>query len=265
MRIRVLALLLGMATALPPVTASAQRSGDRSRLVFTISGAYIGGKGLWTVGSQPIQDPPVQDDFFLSRSITGSFGASLAATYYKGEHVGLNADAFLIGLGFDDTCRLNTPAQSTFSRDVCNDIDQQDKSAAAVVLSVGGVFRFASRELISPFARVGAGILISNQSSVKIEGEGQTNAGRALLIVYDDDNDTRVSPAIQLGVGATVPMSKGFHLRWEVRDNIVGVERVTAATPVPRIEPPHERAYKHLFSVLIGVDVILERQPGRRY
>jgi hypothetical protein len=29
--------------------------------------------------------------------------------------------------------------------------------------------------------------------------------------------------------------------------------------------PPHETTYKHLFSVLIGIDVILERQRGRRY
>jgi hypothetical protein len=262
MRIRVLALLLGTALTFPAVPASAQRTGDRARLVFSVSGAYIGGKGLWTVSDQPIPDPPLQDSYFLNRSITGTFGAGVSGTYYKGEYIGLNADAFLIGLGFDDTCRLNGPPQSAFSRDVCANIDQQDRSAAAVVLSGGAVFRLASRELISPFVRVGAGILISNQSPVLTQGSG-TNG--ALLVVYDDAKDTRVSPAFQLGAGATVPMGKGFQLRWEVRDNIVGVERVTAAIPAPRFEPPHERAYKHLFSVLIGIDVILERQPGRRY
>jgi hypothetical protein len=262
MRIRVLALVLGTALVLPAAPASAQRTGDRAQLVFTISGAYIGGKGLWTVPAQPVQDPPLEDSFFLNRSINGTFGAALSGTYYKGEHIGLNAEAFLIGLGYDDACRLNGPAQSAFNRDVCADIDRQDRSAAAVVLSAGGVFRFASRELISPFVRVGAGILISNQSSVLTQGTG-TNG--ALLIVYDDAKDTRVSPALQIGAGATVPMGKGFQLRWEVRDNIVGVERVTAAIPAPRFEPPHDRAYKHLFSVLIGIDVILERQRGRRY
>jgi hypothetical protein len=29
--------------------------------------------------------------------------------------------------------------------------------------------------------------------------------------------------------------------------------------------PPHETGYKHLFSVFIGLDVVLERQRGRRY
>ena len=40
---------------------------------------------------------------------------------------------------------------------------------------------------------------------------------------------------------------------------------MTGATSEPRREPPHERRYKHLFSVLIGIDVILERARGRRY
>jgi hypothetical protein len=29
--------------------------------------------------------------------------------------------------------------------------------------------------------------------------------------------------------------------------------------------PPHETAYKHIFSLTVGLDVILERQRGRRY
>jgi hypothetical protein len=62
-----------------------------------------------------------------------------------------------------------------------------------------------------------------------------------------------------------VPLGRAYHLRWEVRDNIVGIERVSGPTPAPRMEPPHDRIYKHLFSVLIGIDVILERSRGRRY
>jgi hypothetical protein len=31
------------------------------------------------------------------------------------------------------------------------------------------------------------------------------------------------------------------------------------------MEPPHERTFKHLFSLLIGIDIVLERQRGRRY
>jgi hypothetical protein len=115
--------------------------------------------------------------------------------------------------------------------------------------------------MISPFARVSVGLLFSNQSSVLMQG----NLGQTLFPIYEDSKRTRVTPSLALGLGATTPLSRGYHLRWEVRDNIVGIERVTGAIAQRGFEPPHDRVYKHLFSVLIGIDVILERNRGRRY
>jgi hypothetical protein len=68
-----------------------------------------------------------------------------------------------------------------------------------------------------------------------------------------------------IGAGVTAAIGPGYQLRWEVRDNITGVQRVTAATPEARVIPPHEVTYKHLFSMSIGFDVVLERRRGRRY
>ena len=248
-------------------SVEAQATGDRSRLVFTVSGAYVQGRGLWTVNGQPVQQSvddttSITDLYTINRSIKRTFGAGFSGTYYPGETIGLTADAFLLGLGFDDSCRLAEPVESARNREICNDIDQQEKSAAAVTLSTGAVFRFFSRELISPFARVSAGLLFSNQSSVLTQGV--RNDG-VLLTIYEDSDRTRVSPSFALGVGATMPIGRAYHLRWEVRDNIVGIETVTGPTSAPRFEPPHERRYKHMFSVLIGIDVVLERNRGRRY
>jgi hypothetical protein len=74
-----------------------------------------------------------------------------------------------------------------------------------------------------------------------------------------------VAPVLGLGIGFTAAVAKGYQLRWEVRDNIAGVQRVTAATAQARTIPPHKMTYKHLFSLMIGFDVVLERRPGRRY
>ncbi len=68
-----------------------------------------------------------------------------------------------------------------------------------------------------------------------------------------------------LGVGAAFAINKAYYLRWEVRDNYIGVVKVSGATPDAGFIPPHETAYKHLFSVHVGFDVVLERQRGRRY
>ena len=261
MRIRDVAALAALLAA-APTAAAAQRTGDQARIIFTVSGAYIQGRGLWTVPIQPVQDPPFGDNFSLNRSIKANFGAGFSGAYFAGEHVGLTADFFLLGLGYDDACRILGTPESARNVQVCRDIDEQEKSAAAVTVSAGANFRFFSREFVSPFARASVGLLFSNQSSVLTQGV--SNSG-VLLTVFEDEKRTRVSPALALGVGATMPISRGYHLRWEVRDNIVGIEAVTGPTSAPRFEPPHERRYKHMFSVLIGVDVVLERNRGRRY
>jgi opacity protein-like surface antigen len=250
--------------ALMATPAAAQKRGDQATLVFTVSGAYIQGKNLWGTQHQPIQDGVFTDFYNLHRNIKSTLGASLAGTYYPGATVGFTAEAFLMGMGYDDGCALDAPPQSVLNAEVCTDIDKQDKSAAAAALSAGAIFRIGSRESISPFARVGAGLLFTNQSSILTQGVSASNAG-ALLIVYEDDKRSRVLPAFTLGIGTTFAINRGYHLRWEVRDNYVGVAAVTGTTSGAHLIPPHETVYKHLISVHIGLDVVLERDRGRRY
>lgn len=250
--------------ALVSTPVAAQKRGDQATLVFTVSGVYIQGKRLWAVENQPIQDNAFSDFYNLRRDIKSTLGASVSGTYYPGNNIGLTAEAFLVGMGYDDGCTLAAPSESMRDIEVCGDIDKQEKSAAAVALSTGGIFRFASREFISPFVRASAGLLLTNQSSVLTEGISLSNDG-ALLVVYDDNARTRIRPAFALGVGTTFALNRGYYLHWEVRDNYVGVVKVTGITDAPRFVPPHETVYKHFFSVHIGLDVVLERLPGRRY
>ena len=123
--------------------AAAQKTGDQATLVFTVSGGYIQGKRLWAVEQQPIQDGAFTDFYNLNRNIKSTLAASMSATYYPGTHLGLTAEAYLVGMGYDDGCTLAAPAQSLRSTEVCSDIDKQDKSAAAVAISTGGIFRIA--------------------------------------------------------------------------------------------------------------------------
>jgi opacity protein-like surface antigen len=258
-------VLAGLGLAIVAGPAAAQRTGDRARLIFTVSGGYVSGQGLWQVPQQQVVDGPFVDTFFIKRSIQSTFGASLSATYFPGDKLGLTADASLLGVGFENSCRLTAPVQSTRSEDVCRSIDSRDRSSAGAALSVGAILRVASREFVSPFARASAGLLFSNESAILTDGTALTPQGLAEFVVYDDDKRTRVSPAFALGVGATFALANGYALRWEVRDTIVGVERVTGATPQLNLVPPHEQTFKNLFTILIGIDIILERQPGRRY
>lgn len=246
--------------------AAAQHTRDRPTLIFTVSAAYVDGAAVWSVADQPVPDlsgpAPLVDHFALSRSVKTTIGAGFSGTYYGGQHFGITGEVFLVGVGYDDTCTLVAPPQSENNVARCNSIDGMERSAAAVTTSLGAVYRVASDEFISPFARASVGMLINNQSPLLVVGQ----SGQAELIIFDDENKgTRLRPAFGLGVGTTIAVGKGYQLRWEIRDNIVGIQAVTGPAPGRGQVPPNETQYKHLLSLNIGLDIILERHRGRRY
>ena len=265
MREAVAVALTAACLVIPGSPLAAQRTADRPILIFTISGAYLDDVGLWSVADQPVIDPATgtrTDHFAITRNVKRTIGAGFSGTYYKGAHLGITGEAFLLGLGYDDTCRLVAPAQASLNVDRCNSIDERDRSAAAVALTTGLIYRVTADEFISPFARVTAGMLVNNQSPLRLFGRDSN--GDELLIYDDENTGTRLRPALVLGIGATVAAGRAYQIRWEVRDNVVGIQRITSAV-VQGQEPPNETVYKHIFSINIGLDVILERRPGRRY
>jgi hypothetical protein len=255
-----LALILG-STALP---ARAQTK-DQARLVFTISAGAVGGKDLWFVDKQPVQFTAVVDTFALGRVIRSTLAIGFGASYFPGDHLGWSGEAFLLGLGFEDNCRLVFSSGSGDAAAACQSLQGATKSATAVTLGIGPIYRVSSRSLISPYARAHLGLVISNQSSIRTIGQFPTPEGIAERTIYADDHDSRVAPSLALGAGFTAAVAPGYQLRLEIRDNIVGVQTVTGSTPQADLIPPHELTYKHLFSLTIGFDVVLERRKGRRY
>jgi hypothetical protein len=259
-----LAVLLGSAAL--PRPAYSQGTGDQARLIFTVSGGVVVGRHLWSVGPQAVHFfATPADSFLLGRQIRSNLAIGFGGAYFPGERLGVAVEGFLVGLGFEDSCQQVFSSGSFAAGETCQSIQGATKSASAVTLSAGPVFRVNSRKLISPYARMNLGLIFSNQSSLRMIGEYPAGQLRQTVIVYDDDHETRISPSLALGAGFTAAVGKGYLLRWEVRDNIAGVQRVTGTTPTAGVVPPHEMEYKHLFSMTIGFDVVLERRKGRRY
>jgi hypothetical protein len=246
-------------------SAAAQATGDQARLIFTVSGGVVLGKDLWSVDKQAVQFIDPADTLALGRRIRSNLAIGFGGSYFAGEHLGIAVEGFLVGLGFEDRCRQVFSSGSGDVATACQSIQGAEKSATAIFLSAGPIYRINSRSLLSPYVRGHLGLVFSNQSSIRTIGQFLSAEGPVDLIVYDDDHDSRVDPALGLGVGVTAAIAKGYQLRWEVRDNIVGVQRVTSGTPQARVIPPHERVFKHLFSMTVGFDVVLERRRGRRY
>jgi hypothetical protein len=131
-----------------------------------------------------------------------------------------------------------------------------------VLLTAGPVFRAWSHNRISPYLRLQVGALFSNLSTIRTEGllsDGNT------FPVYDDEKSTRITPGFVLGGGFTAALGKGYQLRMEARDNYVGLSTVAGPTMAGDFHPEVETEYHHLWSVLIGFDVVLEKKRGRRY
>jgi hypothetical protein len=247
---------------------AAQARRDRPILIFTVSGAYIDGAGLWNIADQPITDlsgggEGLTDHLAITRSIKRSLGAAFSGSYFKGAHFGITGEGMLLGLGYEDACRIQQPSLSALNVERCASLERLDHSAAAVAISAGAIYRIAPGEFISPFARASAGLLINNQSPIRVVAE--SDDGAEFTIYEDQQRGTRLRPAFTLGVGTTIAVGRAYHLRWEIRDNILGIQRVTAPAADRGEVPPHNTAYKHLFSLMVGLDVILERRPGRRY
>lgn len=263
---RLLGLLATLIGGAFPSLASGQARGDQASLIFTVSLGAVGGSRLWTSSPQAVQFISPADTFALGRRIQSTLAVGFGGAYFPGANVGFTVEGFLIGLGFEDSCRHVFSSGSRAIAEGCQSIQGREKAATAVVLSGGSIVRVNSRRLFSPYGRINAGLVLSNQSSLRTEGQFVNGDGQiAGLIVYSDDHSSRADPALALGIGFTAAVAKGYNLRWEVRDNIVGVQRVTGTVPFAGFVPPHARVFKHLFSMAVGFDVVLERRRGRRY
>lgn len=265
MRIRGLLCAALLGTGISPAVAIAQATGDEARLLLGISVGAVSGRHLWSSGPQAVQFINPTDTFALSRRIRSNLVVGFGGTYFPNEKLGFSVEGFLLGLGLEDNCRQVFSSGNADVTAVCQSIQGRKKPASAVTLAVGPVFRLNSRKLFSPYARANFGFVLSNQSSIRTLGEFPTDSGPSTLVVYSDNKNSRIEPSLALAVGFTAAVSKGSHLRWEIRDNIAGIQQVTGTIPVAGFVPPHKRVFKHLFSITVGFDVILERRRGRRY
>jgi hypothetical protein len=267
MRSTMPAMSAALALAALATTARAQTR-DQARIAFTIMGGYVLPRELWSVDRQPVFDAPFPSDTFrLGRRIRPTVSFGFSGIYFPGNHVGWTGEAYLIGLGFEDRCTEVYASGSGRNSRVCQSIDQGEKAATAVALNGGLIYRVASRAVISPYLRLAAGVLFTTQSSVRMVGQfpSAETGELADVTIYPDDHDSRVAPTGVLGLGFTSAVGHGYQLRWEVRDNIAAVRAVTGATLVDGTPPPTATRIKHLISLNVGFDVVLERRRGHRY
>lgn len=241
------------------------QTADQARLMFTIAfGQTTTTRNLWSISSQPFLANAGQlDTLAVSRDFRRSLNVILSGTYFPGDNLGFNVEAQLLGLATKDKCRITYTEGSLTTLDLCNTINREERSATSAAISGGAIYRIASRQPIHPYVRTNVGLLITQQSFIKMRGF--VGLEDAELTLYEDRNINRLQPYVSFGGGVVAVIGRGYQFRAEIRDNLVWVPRVTGPTARQNLEPPHETVGRHVLSLTIGFDVVLERKRGRRY
>jgi hypothetical protein len=188
-----------------------------------------------------------------------------SGTYFPGDHWGFNGEALLLGLGTEDNCTIGFTSGDIETAEVCSSITSANRGATSVALSAGMVYRIASHDQVSPYARVNLGLTVTQQSVIKMTGQHNTPLGPSDVPIYTDDSPDRLHPYLGLAIGATAVAGKGYQLRLELRDNYLRLPIPAGPTPHEALAPETKTRGKHIFSLMIGFDVVLERKRGKRY
>lgn len=258
-------LLLLAAPLLAPPFLAAQKQGDQTRLVFTVSAGYAFGRDLWSVGSQPVFLGSL-DLYSLDRNLNGTWTAELGATYFKGPNLGFTFDIGFIDIATEDSCTLLSNSGSIDNAATCGSINGATSSALSTALSVGAIFRAASRQIVSPYLRLQGGVMLISRSTTSLTGNYiNADLEPVYVPIYPTENSSSVSAQFVIGAGVTIPVSKAYHARIEGRATTFGLPVVTGPTDFQGIIPPTDTRYLTQFSILIGIDLVLEKKHGRRY
>jgi hypothetical protein len=263
MRVRPIAALLLLA-AVRPLSA---QTADQARLMLSIGTGVVTGADLWQIPNQPVYEGvSLVDTFDLNRRIRPAWGVIFSGTYFPGEHFGFTGEAFLIGLGTEDACRLRFASGSSQNAQVCTSLQGAQKSATAVAVSSGLIYRIGSHKRVSPYFRGNLGVTISQQSTLRTIGSFADPIGQTVdKIIYSDPKPSHLTWYTSIGAGLTFVAGRGYQVRFEGRDNYLSIPVVTGATIRDGQVPFHRMKGKHLFSLSVAFDVVLERRRGRRY
>lgn len=241
-----------------------QRTHDESRLVVGVSGGWIGGHHLWSVEQPVTAAAPRNDLFDLDRSLRSDITLAGQVTYFPGPTLGITGEASYLGLGTHDQCSLIDPTGDFVNEEACRSINGEDRSASAVALTGGGVWRPFSRALFQPYLKGLAGLSLVPRSTVEMVAVwGALSEG--VLPIYTGNATHQVRPTGTLGFGIATAPRAGYQIRLEGRYTWVSLPVVTGPNPMENMPAQWESQYIALPSITLGLDVVLEKRRGRRY
>ncbi len=237
-------------------------------MVIGISIGRIGGTGLWDVARQPILsqlEPQVPDTFQLHRGIQAGITVNAHGTYFVSPHFGLIGELTYLGLATQDACTLLHNDGDASLAQTCATLNTQAGTSSVYALQVGGVARLSPNGVIQPYLQGMAGFASTPVSTVAMSATDVDLNGPGALTIYTDSRWSSVRPTWTLAAGLATAPSQGLQVRLEIRDTWLSQSIVTGANPTQNAEPPMRSVIEGFPSILLGFDLVLRKQRGRRY
>ena len=255
-----------VALALAPVGTLRAQTNDEARLTLGIAAGYIGSLILWDVPNQPIASSNSPSIFHLRRETHSDISISGQATFYRGPHFGFTGEFTYVGLGNTDSCTLVQDGGDVELVAACNALQGAQGSASTTLVQGGVVFRPLARSFLQPYFKGIVGLAFTPSSTIMTRSTyGSIGDTALILTIYKDDNWKAVRPAWTVAFGISTAPSSGYQLHLEVRESWLPLGVVTGPTTGQGFVPPHKSVIKGFPSILVGFDIVLEKQRGRRY
>jgi hypothetical protein len=251
-----LALLLPMAA---PGALAAQARGSESTLIFGIAAGVTGSERLWSVPAQAVGSRIPADTVGITRDLDAGVGLAIYGIYFPKSAIGLSGEVFFVGNSYDDSCEnVFTAGIDSTVYYACRVIDGSSRSSTSLIATAGVMARAFPRRAISPYVRLSGGFSYTSRSSTRLATQD--------ISIYNTKAGSSVHPSLIAGLGFSARSGGGdIQIRMEFRDALVAYSTITGPAPNGSVAPPTETRYHHLISLLLGVDIVLEKSRGRRY
>jgi hypothetical protein len=265
---------VGLALAAGLATSAAAQSSSQPSLVMGVVLGVRSQHGLWHLPLQPVTVFDTNnvatgqaDTFDLQRTVPAGVVIGVAGTFFPTSGIGVNAAITYFDLGLDNACtpvRLN-PDPQTKNEQMCTNLRGTTNGNTVVTVTGGLTLRAAAGAAASPYVRAAAGVSLVSTSTIATEGTylvGGTPFSREVLV---DRGSGSVTLGFTLAGGLAMPVGRGYQVRVEVRDDVIGLERATGPATALGANAPTATKYYHHFGIAVGFDVVLERGRTRRY
>jgi hypothetical protein len=266
---------------------------DWGRVTIGLSAGLRAGGSLWEVPNQPVlssninpngtlQAPYYPPDLYhLYRDVGAGFTIAAQATFFSSPHFGLTFELTYLGLNLNDKCTVAHDGGDAELATACAYVGSSqttaatpgfptpptvDHSASATLIEGGVILRPFKPAALQPFFKGLIGFATTPHSTLEMESVYgvvvDTSVG---IIIYQDASPPQVRPVFTAAAGLTTAPTSGLQFHVEARETFLPLAVVTGPTISQNLLPPNQSVLKGFFSLMVGFDVVLVRERGKRY